>query len=55
MELILKNGKSVSVREYRQGDFINIQRLNINEGWTNLVEKKMIQSKHGTIRILHLL
>ncbi len=40
MELLLSNGKSVHVREYKESDFVNIQRLNKNEGWTNLVEKK---------------
>ncbi|MGP4106431.1 GNAT family N-acetyltransferase [Virgibacillus sp. L01] len=40
MELLLRNGKTVNVREYTESDFINIQRLNKNEGWTNLVEKK---------------
>jgi ribosomal protein S18 acetylase RimI-like enzyme len=37
-KLNLKNNKSVYIRRYHEGDFPQIQRLNSEEGWTNLVE-----------------
>jgi GNAT superfamily N-acetyltransferase len=39
MELNLKNKKSVFIRTYQEDDFNEIQKLNMNEGWNNLVEK----------------
>ncbi|WP_174615058.1 GNAT family N-acetyltransferase [Virgibacillus ihumii] len=40
MELILKNGTSLYVREYRESDFENIHQLNATENWNNLVKQK---------------
>jgi ribosomal protein S18 acetylase RimI-like enzyme len=39
MKLNIKNEKSVVIRPYNEYDFKDINRLNIDEGWTNLVEK----------------
>lgn len=39
MKLTLKNKKSVIIRPYMEEDFKDIHRFNIDEGWTNLVEK----------------
>lgn len=40
MELTIKNGQSIRIREYTVDDFLDIHRLNIEEKWTNLVEKE---------------
>lgn len=39
MKLTLKNEMSVIIRSYIEDDFNEIHRFNIDEGWTNLVEK----------------
>jgi ribosomal protein S18 acetylase RimI-like enzyme len=39
MKLTLKNKMSVKIRPYIEEDFKDIHRFNIDEGWTNLVEK----------------
>jgi hypothetical protein len=40
MELTTKTGQSIRIREYTVDDFLDIHRLNIEEKWTNLVEKE---------------
>ncbi|GAA0606798.1 hypothetical protein GCM10009001_25070 [Virgibacillus siamensis] len=40
MQLTLKNGISLYVREYRENDFEHIHQLNAAENWNNLVNKK---------------
>lgn len=39
MKLTLKNEKSFVIRPFNEDDFKEIHRFNIDEGWTNLVEK----------------
>jgi ribosomal protein S18 acetylase RimI-like enzyme len=38
MELALNNGMKIHFRSYQDSDFIHIQALNRNEGWTNLAD-----------------
>lgn len=40
MNLKLKNGKSLIVREYGESDFEHIHQLNAAENWNNLVKMK---------------
>ncbi|TYS67697.1 GNAT family N-acetyltransferase [Sutcliffiella horikoshii] len=42
MRMQLRKENLLEVREYRQEDFIHIDRLNAEEKWNNLVENKEI-------------
>ncbi|MCU9614956.1 GNAT family N-acetyltransferase [Caldibacillus lycopersici] len=42
MGIVLKNNNKVFIRSYEQKDFPEIQSLNKEEGWSNLVEKQLL-------------
>ncbi|WEG14429.1 GNAT family N-acetyltransferase [Pullulanibacillus sp. KACC 23026] len=45
MNLTAKDGREFTIRKYREADIEDIQRLNKEEGWTNLVEKQDVTKR----------
>ncbi len=55
MELTLTNGEVYSIRNFKEEDFDYVHELNVEEGWSNLVQKKedtKLAWEHSTIALL---